>query len=108
MKHGEIPEGKVIRHSCDNRLCINADHLLIGTHQDNVNDKIRRNRHAKGEKIGTSKLTDEEVLEIREIGRSKTLKEMVSIYKVSDATISRILTNQTWQHLLLIKSTKES
>ena len=35
MINGEIPEGGVVRHSCDNRLCINPSHLLMGTYSDN-------------------------------------------------------------------------
>jgi len=42
--YGIIPEGLLVRHKCDNRLCINPAHLELGTHQDNVTDCIVRNR----------------------------------------------------------------
>lgn len=42
--HGEIPEDLVVRHRCDNPPCINPFHLLIGTQQDNVDDRERRGR----------------------------------------------------------------
>lgn len=51
-------QGKVVRHSCDNPPCVNPDHLLVGSQQDNVNDKVLRNRNP-------SKLSSEQVKEIR-------------------------------------------
>jgi hypothetical protein len=57
-------KGLVVRHTCDNPLCINPDHLLIGTHNDNVQDKVNRGRQAKGTHNGRSKLTEPEVIDI--------------------------------------------
>ncbi|WP_116364397.1 HNH endonuclease signature motif containing protein [Parahaliea mediterranea] len=45
LEHGPIPDGFVVRHKCDNRKCINPDHLELGTHRDNANDCINRGRH---------------------------------------------------------------
>jgi hypothetical protein len=49
---GEIPAGNMIRHKCDNRLCVNIEHLETGTHRDNMNDRNERNRTAKGDRTG--------------------------------------------------------
>ena len=91
---GEIPKGLVVRHKCDNTFCINPEHLELGTHKDNVNDKVKRNRQAKGEKNGSAKLTKEQVLQIRKDKRMG--KEIAKDYNVSEATISLIKNNKMW------------
>ena len=60
---GKIPEGMVIRHTCDVRNCINPKHLILGTQSENMKDRNERNRQAKGE-INRHKLTKMQVLEI--------------------------------------------
>ena len=42
QEHGELPSHILVRHKCDNRKCINLDHLETGTHADNMRDKARR------------------------------------------------------------------
>lgn len=56
QKHGLIPNGMVIRHTCDEKTCININHLVLGTHLDNINDKISRDRYWKGNTTPTSNL----------------------------------------------------
>ena len=41
---GEIPKDRLVLHKCDNRKCVNPNHLYIGTHSDNMSDKVTRNR----------------------------------------------------------------
>lgn len=43
-EHGPVPEGQIVRHTCDNRPCCNPGHLQAGTYQDNVDDMISRGR----------------------------------------------------------------
>lgn len=67
VHHGPIPDGMVVMHSCDNPACINPAHLSIGTQLDNVRDMLSKGRgnKARGEAHPQSKLTDDEVAEIR-------------------------------------------
>jgi hypothetical protein len=58
-------KGIIIRHTCDNPACINPEHLIPGTHADNMNDMKVRGRAAKYEQNGRSKLTLRDVEFIR-------------------------------------------
>jgi len=44
LTHGPIPDGGHILHSCDNPSCVNPDHLRVGTHTENMRDKLARGR----------------------------------------------------------------
>ena len=88
----------VVRHKCDNKKCINPEHLELGTLKDNIQDKVKRNRCAKGEKVPTSKLTKEQVKEIRVL-REKGMKltNLSEKFKVSPAQISNIIREISWK-----------
>ena len=62
---GSIASDLIVRHMCDHPLCINPEHLLIGTKADNSRDMVERGRSTKGVKNGCTKLTDQEVEEIK-------------------------------------------
>lgn len=63
--YGPIGDESVIRHHCDNPPCCNPSHLDIGTQADNMRDAVVRNRVAVGQRHGLSKLSDEDVRNIR-------------------------------------------
>lgn len=78
--HGPLPPGLVVRHTCDNRLCLNPNHLILGTVDDNVVDRTERRRthcYVSDEQIAqikllrdTTPLSQEEVARI--VGCSQT------------------------------------
>ena len=61
---GEIPKGMDVCHTCDNRRCINPDHLFLGTRPDNMRDAVRKGRQAKGSSLPNTKINDFVVNEI--------------------------------------------
>jgi len=63
--NGPIPKGQQVRHTCDNGFCVEPTHLLLGTHGDNMRDRMERGRQARGERHGRSVLTDAQVVEVR-------------------------------------------
>ena len=95
--NGPIPKGMVIMHTCDNRSCINIDHLRLGTNKDNMDDRDQKQRQAKGIDIAMSKLNDLDVLFIR----SSSLKhyELAKKFGVHDTTIRKVRDRTTWKHL---------
>ncbi len=93
---GTPKRGMVIRHTCDNRKCINPNHLIIGTHQDNVKDRVKRGRSAKGVRNGRSKLTEKQALVIYKDKKS-TRTELARKYGVDRQVIRKIQIGETWR-----------
>jgi len=98
--YGNIPSDKpCILHRCDNPKCCNPTHLYAGTPQNNMDDKVKRNRsiHAMGEKHYKAKLTEKQVLEIR--ASKEPYLVLVKRFNVGKATISKIKNRKTWKHI---------
>lgn len=91
---GEIPEGMVVAHACDNPYCVNPKHLWLATHKQNSQDMVGKKRQASGEKCGKSKLTGEQVKFIRESNLSH--RKLGEMFNVSHANIGYIKRQATW------------
>ena len=100
-KHfGEIPEGMVIRHKCDNPECINIEHLEIGTLYDNNHDTLSRGRarFAHGTQHYLSKLDDEKVKFILK-NISISNYKLAEMFNVNRKTIEAVKKRKTWKHI---------
>ena len=96
----EISEGLMIRHTCDTPLCVNPDHLLPGTAQENSDDMDARGRRQLGSKTHNAKLTEEQVTEIL-LSKQKQ-KDLAAKFGVSRATICVIKKRKNWGHLRIL------
>lgn len=65
LANGPIPDGLFVCHRCDNPPCCNVEHLFLGTVADNAADMVAKGRSARGGRLPQTKLTDEQVAEIR-------------------------------------------
>lgn len=96
---GPIPDGLIVCHTCDNRACINPDHLFLGTHSDNHIDMVRKGRgNAPQGVLNTSaKITPEIALLIRE--SSGPLKTTATKFGVSSTLVWKIRKRLIWRHI---------
>lgn len=91
--------GLVVRHKCDNRACCNIDHLDIGTQSENIMDASKRNRLKVGRENNMTKLTEEQVLRIRNEYPRKSTVELGKEFRVSPGNIRDAINGKNWKHL---------
>jgi len=101
LANGSIPKGLLVCHSCDNPLCVNPDHLWVGTQKDNMKDAREKGRTRKGENHGASRLNDNIIQIIRNdysAGRMNQ-PELAKRFNVSQKNISKVVRRETWRHV---------
>jgi hypothetical protein len=104
---GEIPAGMLVCHTCDNKLCVNPEHLFLGTPQDNVLDAVTKGRAhldsliiQRKEGHWSAKITQEIADTIRQLyADGTTQKELAIKYSLSDSSVGSIVRNETWKSL---------
>lgn len=99
LVNGQIPEGLVVRHTCNQPLCINPVHLILGTNKQNSEDMVRADNHSTGERNGSVKLTESQVLKIRRLSESMSLEDISKMFPVSATSIGRIVKRENWKHI---------
>ena len=97
VHYGKDPGDKLVCHKCDNRACCNPRHLFLGTNADNSADMKRKGRASKGEANGFSKLTAEEVLEVR--ASNELQRALAKRHNVSPSLIGLIKSRRIWTHI---------
>lgn len=100
LAYGPILPGLAVCHSCDNRLCVNPNHLFLGTAGDNMRDRTAKGRAAKGEQNGRAKLTAPQVRAIRELhAAGASLNSLAKRFGVGRPTITGIVRGTKWVHV---------
>ena len=103
LTHGSIPDGMQVLHTCDNRPCVNPDHLFLGTNYDNVQDKVSKGRQWKpiGRKNHAAKLTEADVREIRRLYKTGKYgsDDLAKMFGVSKSSANKAATGFTWGHV---------
>ncbi len=97
---GEIPKGLFVLHRCDVPLCVNPEHLFLGTQRDNVDDMMEKKRHTFGEVNGRAKITESDVRLIRKlVGDGHPPSRVADSFGISGCTVSHIMCGRTWSHV---------
>lgn len=96
IANGPIPDNLQVLHRCDNPPCCNPDHLFLGTHDDNMKDKVIKNRQSR-------KINKDDVIYILKSYKSgdKTASELSKKYNLSRNYINDIIKRKTWAHIIL-------
>ncbi len=105
LAHGEQPAEMLVCHKCDNPKCVLPAHLFLGTPKDNTDDMVRKGRSrftingtfARGERQGSSKLTEIQVREI--LTSDQTGASLARKFGVSKALVCMIRRGLWWKHV---------
>lgn len=99
LHKGEIPEGFLVRHTCDNPRCVNPKHLELGTHVENALDYAERcslsERKLNSECVKVIKYLIKENKK-KMVSNKKLVQKLAKFHKVSCPTISNIIRGKTW------------
>lgn len=96
---GSIPSGMLVCHKCDNPSCVNPNHLFLGTNKDNAVDRSVKGRGAINSRNGNSKLTDDKVLNIRNLYTNMHLSQesIAAMFGICQSQVSRIVRKVHWK-----------
>ena len=98
ITHGIVPE--LVRHTCDNPPCCEPDHLIDGSQIENMADKVQRDRQAKGDSVGVSKLTEVEVRQIKQLqSDGSNLRTIQRLIGRCPSAVRHVFYGATWKHI---------
>lgn len=98
---GPIPDGMLVCHHCDNRACVNPEHLFLGTPRDNMIDMVNKGRNRPARLFGSanphSKMTLDRAQEARQLHTTgTTIREIARLMGVGETCIGKIIRGERW------------
>lgn len=96
---GEITDGLYVLHHCDNRSCVNPEHLFLGTQLDNMRDCAMKGRTARGEKSVKSKLKECDVHWIRQNYKLSEAGNIANRFGITRTQLYRVKSRRSWTHI---------
>ena len=105
QKHGPLTRDQHVLHRCDNRPCVNMEHLFLGNHKKNMEDKVAKGRSGhvlRGamHKRPMAKLNEAQVIEIKSLlARGYRQADISRDYGVSRNIICDIANGHSWAYL---------
>lgn len=102
---GEVPDGMVVMHTCDNPPCVNPAHLQLGTQPENIADRDAKKRQAKGAKMGNATITQGQAFAIGNLVKTDLYAwhQIASMVGCTRTQVVGIATGRTWPWLTGIK-----
>lgn len=98
---GPIPEGLCVLHKCDNRKCVNPDHLWLGTRSDNNKDRMLkgRSRPRRGSTNGMAGISEQTAVRVKMLRGVVTQQLLADALGMSQGSIAKVSLGRTWKHL---------
>lgn len=99
LQYGELPDGHIVRHGCDVKMCVR--HLISGTYVDNMRDAIERDRLSYGERRYNAKLSDETVRIARAAfdNDEAQIGDLARRFRVNHKTMAMVVRRESWKHV---------
>ncbi len=102
LHYGPVPPDLCVCHQCDTPLCVNPEHLFLGTHEDNQRDKVEKRRHGHGETHHMVALGAAQVIEMRRLWADGglTQAQIAERFQTTKGNVSQIVRGKRWRELL--------